>query len=77
VRDRQKRIQSVAALEQELRNVMEGHIRISCHITLTKRVMHEFVRWVDRHPGTYSLLLLGFVLLLVTSLGLAGYQAIR
>jgi hypothetical protein len=49
----------------------EGKIPIQCHVTFTKRVSHEMIGWLDRHPRLFTLGLA------VTVLGGAGLGAWR
>ncbi|HVY44864.1 MAG TPA: serine/threonine-protein kinase, partial [Minicystis sp.] len=60
------RYASVDALLAELRGVLAGRIPVTCHITLTKRVAAEGVRWIDRHAVAFSVLF-------VAGLGGLGY----
>jgi hypothetical protein len=77
VREREKRIESVEALERQVRDVLDGHCMVSCHVTLTKRATHEFLHWVDRNPKTYTFLLGGVVLSILAGLGFLGVHAVR
>ncbi len=65
-RDREKRFASVAAMETGLRNILSGKIPVACHISFTKKVVHAFLHWVDRHPREFS------ALLLLSALGIVG-----
>jgi serine/threonine-protein kinase len=77
VRDRDKRIASVALLEDGVKGVLDGHVRIECHVTLAKRVMHGILHWIDRHPFAYTLLFFGMALLMLTGLGVGGYRLLH
>jgi serine/threonine-protein kinase len=68
VKDPKKRFSSVAEMEKKLRDILDGRIAVSCHLTLTKRSAHEFIHWVDRHPHLYSLLFVGTIATLALSL---------
>jgi serine/threonine-protein kinase len=52
-RDRDKRYQSVKELEEAIKGVMGGNIRVQCDITLAKSYAHRLVHWIDRHPKLY------------------------
>lgn len=76
-RDRDRRVQSVAELETLVKKAMTGTMAISCHVTLTKRIAHGVLHWIDRHPNAFSLLFLVFALGLVTAVGFAGYTFVH
>lgn len=75
-KDRDKRFQSVAELEKAVRGVLDGKIPIQCHLTLTKRVVHEALHWVDRHPVVYLIAFYGTCLSLVLGLVYGGYRLV-
>jgi len=77
VRDREKRTQSVDELERQLRAVLEGHVRVECHVTLTKRTVHEVLHFIDRHPKMYFLAFYAGIAALVVGAGYAGYALLR
>lgn len=52
-RDRDARLQSVSAMYDELKAILEGRIEVQCAVTFTKRMTHESLRWVDRHPRAF------------------------
>jgi eukaryotic-like serine/threonine-protein kinase len=76
VKDPEKRLQSVAELERELKRALAGHVRVECPVTLTKRVLYAFLHWIDHNPGKYVLLLMTTILLLLGSLGYGVYRAL-
>jgi serine/threonine-protein kinase len=59
VRDKTKRLQSVAELEQRLSAIVAGRVPIECHVTLGKRAAHEAILWIDRHPLIYTVIFFG------------------
>jgi len=65
-RDRDERYASVTVMEQKLSRVLAGFIPVACHISLTKKVTHDFLHWVDAHPRVYT------SLLFLSALGLLG-----
>jgi len=73
-RDREARIPSVAALEDSMRAVLDGHVAIECHVTFAKRSINGLVHWVDRHPMLYTLLFFGTGL---SMLGGLAFEALR
>ncbi len=73
-RDPAKRFQSAAALEEGLQQIMAGRVAVHCHVSLAKRATHEFLHWIDRHPGAYSLAFLAVVL---SMLGGVIYGVVR
>lgn len=77
VRDRDQRIRSVAELETLVKKGMTGTMDISCHVTLTKRVAHGALHWIDRHPLAYTLMFLGVVMGMLATLGFAGYKLLH
>jgi eukaryotic-like serine/threonine-protein kinase len=60
--DPSRRYQSVSEMIERLEAREEGIVPIECHVTLTKRATREWIRWVDRHPTLYTVLLGTFVL---------------
>lgn len=77
VKEREKRFQSVAELEDALRGILDGHVLIECHVTLAKRAAYEFLAWIDRHPKVYTLLFGLSFLTLLGALGYGGYRVIH
>lgn len=77
VRDRDKRTQSVDELERQLRAVMDGQVRIECHVTFTKRTVHEVLHFIDRHPKAYFVTFYAGLAASVLGLGYAGYALLR
>jgi serine/threonine-protein kinase len=67
-RDREKRFQSVAQMEDGLRKILSGHMPIACHVTLAKRAAHGFTHWLDRHPMLFTLMMFGFALAMLASI---------
>jgi hypothetical protein len=55
-RDRERRFQSVTELEDAIKRVLDGHIRVQCHVTFGKRAASDFSNWIDRHPLVYTVL---------------------
>ncbi len=66
-RDREQRYQSVAELESAMKDVLEGRVRVQCHVTLLKRSTFEVFRWIDKHPVVYTI-----AFALTVAAGLAG-----
>jgi serine/threonine-protein kinase len=67
--DRAKRFASIDELEQAVRDVREGRVPVSCHITFSKRAVATLARFIDRRPWVYTALA---VTTLASVLGLAG-----
>jgi serine/threonine-protein kinase len=76
-RDRDRRFSSVAQLEDAVKGVLNGRVRIQCHVTLAKRAAHGALHWIDRHPFVYSIFFFLSLALLAAGLGLAAYHLIR
>ncbi|HEY0466286.1 MAG TPA: serine/threonine-protein kinase, partial [Polyangiaceae bacterium] len=76
-RNRERRFQSVTELEDAIKQVLEGHIRVQCHVTFGKRLAVGFSHWIDRHALAYTLLFAVVSLTVLGSLGLALWQAFR
>jgi len=76
VKDREKRLQSVDALENAMRAILDGQVRIECHVTFTKRMAYEVLDWIDRHPVPYLVLFYGAIVCLVLGLGFGGYKLV-
>jgi serine/threonine-protein kinase len=57
-----KRYQTVRQMIARLDARDEGLVPIQCHVTLTKRVMREALRLLDRHPFLFSTTLAALVL---------------
>jgi serine/threonine-protein kinase len=75
--DPARRYQSVDELDSELRRVQDGHMRVQCHITLSKRVLHETAHWIDRHPKLFFWLFALSALTLGSSVIAVLYKAAR
>jgi serine/threonine-protein kinase len=73
-KDPARRYQSVQEMIDRLDARDEGIIPIQCHVTLTKRVSREMLRWLDRHPLIFTMLL-AFVVL--GGVGLAVARVLR
>jgi serine/threonine-protein kinase len=76
-RDREARYQSVEDLEREIQRVLEGRVRIQCHVTLTKRVTSEAMHWIDRHPKVYLVMFGLSTLGALSGLIYALYRVVR
>jgi hypothetical protein len=74
VRDRSKRFQSVAELEDAINKVRDGWIPVKCHVTLGKRAAHGFARWIENHMALYTYLVLAFAIAVVGGLGFAVWR---
>jgi serine/threonine protein kinase len=72
-KDPANRFQSASAMIHALQDILEGNVRVQCHITLTKRTARQFGRIVDKAPHLAFLGMLGLLAMLV----FAGIQAIR
>lgn len=49
-----RRYQTVGEMIERLDAREEGLIPIECHVTFTKRVLREAMRWLDRHPTLFT-----------------------
>jgi serine/threonine-protein kinase len=76
-RDPARRFASVDALEQALKEVREGKVPVSCHITLTKRAIGELALFIDRRPVLFSLLFGLVILTFVAGTALAVTRVIQ
>jgi serine/threonine-protein kinase len=72
-KDPARRWQSSREMIFALEEIIEGRVRIQCHATLTKRIVREIGRFVDRHPQ----ISFGCLLALAAGAGVAGYRAIH
>jgi serine/threonine protein kinase len=77
VRDRDRRTPTVAKLEDGVKAVLDGHMRIECHVTFTKRMVHGLLHWIDRHPMAYTLLFSVTALSLVAGIGFGAYRLLH
>ena len=66
-KDPAKRFQSAGEVIAELRGILEGKVRVQCHITFTKRLFRELGRLVDRSPWVAFAAMLGLVAAVVFS----------
>jgi serine/threonine-protein kinase len=77
-RDREKRYRSVAELETELRQALDGKIPVRCQITWTKNHVHRFMKWIDRHAKLNQTMLrviqFAMILGLVAAIALAVWK---
>jgi len=65
-----ERFQSAGELIHALNGILEGSVRIQCHITFTKRMYRELGRLTDRAPFLAFFVLLGL-------LGAVGFTAVQ
>jgi serine/threonine-protein kinase len=77
VRDRNKRFQSVAELEEAIKKVRDGWIPVRCHVTFTKRAAHGLTRWIDRHVALYTTLLMATAAALALGVGFGIWRIVR
>jgi serine/threonine-protein kinase len=54
-----RRFQSAGEMIEELQEVLEGRAAVRCEVTLTKRLLREMGRFVDRHPSLAMVSMLG------------------
>jgi serine/threonine-protein kinase len=73
-RDRDRRYQSVADLEDRLQRALGGRAPVQCHVTFVKRVAHGGLRWIDRNAGLFSILVILLALGLVAALGFGAWR---
>ncbi len=71
-RDPARRFGSVDELEQALKDVREGNVPVSCHITLTKRAAGELIHFIDRSPWMFT----AFFVAALAFFGAGSYLAI-
>ena len=76
-RDRARRYQSVTELEDAIKRVLDGHIRVQCHVTFGKRAASGVSNWIDRNVLLYTLLFACVSLGLVGALALGLWRAVR
>ena len=60
-KDPAKRFQSAREVISGLHDILEGKVKIQCHITFTKRLFREMGRLVDRRPWVAFATMLGLV----------------
>jgi serine/threonine-protein kinase len=77
VRDRAKRFQSVAEMEDAIKHLRDGWIPVQCHVTLGKRAAHGFARLIDQHYKLYTCLLFGSGIVLLSTVGFVLWRAVR
>ena len=77
VRDRAKRIQSVAELEDALNKVRDGWIPVQCHVTFGKRAAHGLARWIENNINLYTYIVFATGLLLVAGAGFGVWRLVR
>ena len=56
--------------------MLDGKIRIQCQVTLTKRMAHEVMHWIDRNPVLYLAAFYGSALCLVLGLVYGAYRLV-
>ena len=76
-RDRTKRFQSVAELEQEINKARDGFGPVQCHLTFGKRVAYGMAHFIDRHFVLYSVLFFGTAAFFVLGIAFAILKATR
>jgi serine/threonine protein kinase len=75
-RDRERRYQSVNELEDAIKHVQDGHIRVQCHVTFGKRAASGFSNWIDRNAIAYTLLFAVVSLGVILALGFGIWRAV-
>ena len=55
------RFANAAEMAQELEDILAGKMKMQCHISATKRVMHSLLHAIDRHVMLASVALMGTV----------------
>jgi serine/threonine-protein kinase len=53
-REPSKRYRTVAELERQLQDTLDGNVPPECYITKSKRGLHGIMHWIDRHPYAYA-----------------------
>jgi serine/threonine protein kinase len=76
-RDPAGRFQSAGEMIQVLERILEGKVRVQCHVTFTKRTARELGRFVDRRPNVAFLGLVGVVLGVIGGLGVGLLRLVR
>jgi serine/threonine-protein kinase len=66
-KDPAKRFQSAREVISGLHGILEGKVKVQCHITFTKRLFREMGRLVDRRPWVAFAAMLGIVAAVVFS----------
>src|SRR5206468_4147348 len=64
-KDPTARFQSASEMIQGLEDILEGNVRVQCHVTFTKRTTRQLGKIVDGNPNLAFLGLLGLVATLV------------
>jgi serine/threonine-protein kinase len=67
-KDPAKRFQSAGEVIAGLHGILEGKVRVQCHITFTKRTFREMGRLVDRRPWIAFAAMIGLAAAVVFSL---------
>jgi serine/threonine-protein kinase len=76
-RERERRFQSVTELEDAIKLVLDGHIRVQCHVTFGKRAASGFSNWIDRNALTYTVLFACVSVGLVVALCFGVWRALH
>jgi serine/threonine-protein kinase len=77
VRDRAKRFQSVAEMEEAIKKVRDGWFPVQCHVTMGKRAAHGVARWIDQHYKVYTCLLFGAGVVFLVAVVFELWRAVR
>lgn len=75
-RDRAQRTRSVSEMEEALKRILAGHVRVHCHVTFAKNAANRFAHWVDHHTQLYSALFAGTALGLLSGVGYGLYRLV-
>jgi serine/threonine protein kinase len=73
-KDPARRYQTVREMIERLDARDEGLVPIQCHVTASKRVLREAIRFIDRHPFLFTMTL---ALGLIGGVGLAVWRLLR
>lgn len=77
VRDPAQRYPNIAAMERALQDTLDGNVPAECYITRSKRGLHGFMHWIDRHPYAWAPIYYLTPLLVLGSVGALIYSFVR
>ncbi|MBL8678730.1 MAG: serine/threonine protein kinase [Myxococcales bacterium] len=77
VRDPAQRYPNVAAMERALQDTLDGNVPAECYITRSKRGLHGFMHWIDRHPYAWAPIYYLTPVLLLLAVGAVIYRFVR
>ncbi len=73
----EERFANAGEMAEGLEDILSGRIKMQCHISATKRVVHMAMHAIDRHPLVATVLLLAGIVSAASGVGALLFAALR